>query len=221
MKADLRVYALVDPEHTGGHDLAELAAAVVRGGATLVQLRDKKGTTREMVARARAIRAALEGSRVPLLINDRIDVALAAGAEGVHIGWDDMAADDARRLLGPQAIIGLSINSAGRARTAPLDLLDYVCIGGVFATASKDNPNPPQGIAGVRALADIIRPRAPTGFPVGAIAGITAANAADVIAGGLDGVAVITALSLKPDPETAARELRGIVDRALVARVAA
>lgn len=215
MKVDLRLYALVDPEHTGGHDIAALAGAVVKGGATLVQLRDKKGSTREMVARARAIHAALRGTGVPLLINDRVDVALAAGVEGVHIGWDDMAADDARRLLGRDAIIGLSINSAERARTAPIELLDYVCIGGVFATSSKDNPNPPQGVAGVRAFADIIRPRAPNGFPVGAIAGITAANAGEVIAGGLDGVAVITALSLKSDPEAAARELRGIVDRNL------
>jgi thiamine-phosphate pyrophosphorylase len=96
-----------------------------------------------------------------------------------------------------------------------LDLLDYVCIGGVFATSSKDNPNPPQGVAGVRAFADIIRARAPAGFPVGAIAGITAANAGDVIAGGLDGVAVITALSNDHDPAAAARRLRGIVDGAL------
>jgi thiamine-phosphate pyrophosphorylase len=214
---DLRLYALVDPDTSGGHALADLAARVVAGGATLVQLRDKTGTTRRMIDEARAIRAALARTGVPLLVNDRVDVALAAGAEGVHIGWDDMEAADARRLLGPKAIIGLSINSAERARTAPLELLDYVAIGGVFATTSKDNPNPPQGVSGVAALAQIIRSRAP-GLPVGAIAGIDESNAADVIAAGLDGVAVISALSKRPDPEAAARALRSAVDAGMARR---
>ena len=106
---DLRLYAIVDPEVSGGHDLAELSRELAAGGATLVQLRDKLSDTKAMVERARAIKAAL--GKVPLLINDRVDVALASGADGVHIGWDDMAPEDARRLLGPDAIIGLTINS--------------------------------------------------------------------------------------------------------------
>jgi thiamine-phosphate pyrophosphorylase len=208
---DLRLYALVDPDTSGGHALPDLAAKVVAGGATLVQLRDKSGATRRMIEAARAIHAALAGSGTPLLINDRVDVALAAGAEGVHIGWDDMEAADARRLLGPKAIIGLSINSAERARTAPLDLLDYVAIGGVFATTSKDNPSPPKGVAGVAALAEIVRARAPE-LPIGAIAGIDETNAGDVIAAGFDGVAVISALSKPTDPAEAARRLRAAVE---------
>lgn len=208
---DLRLYALVDPDTPGGHALPVLAAQAVKGGATLVQLRDKTGSTRRMIGEARSIHEALAGTGVPLLINDRVDVALAAGAEGVHIGWDDMEAADARRLLGPKAIIGLSINSAGRARTAPLELLDYVAIGGVFATTSKDNPNPPQGIAGAAELSRIIRDRAP-GLPISAIAGIDETNAADVIAAGFDGVAVISALSKRPDPEAAARALRAAIE---------
>lgn len=211
---DLSLYALVDPDTSGGHALPELAARVVAGGATLVQLRDKSGTTCRMIEEARAIHAALAGSGVPLLINDRVDVALASGAEGVHIGWDDMEAADARRLLGPKAIIGLSINSAERARTAPLELLDYVAIGAVFATMSKDNPNPPKGVAGAAELLSIIRGRAPD-LPVGAIAGIDETNAADVMAAGFDGVAVISALSKRPDPEAAARTLRGAIDAGL------
>ncbi|HEX2215680.1 MAG TPA: thiamine phosphate synthase [Xanthobacteraceae bacterium] len=210
---DLRLYALVDPQRAGRHALSDLAARVVAGGATLVQLRDKSGETKRMIEDARAIRAALAGSRVPFLVNDRVDVALAAGADGVHIGWDDMRAEDARRLLGPKAIIGLSINSAERARTAPLAMLDYVCIGGVFATMSKDNPNSPIGVNGARALAEIVRARAP-GMPVGAIAGIDTSNAASVMAAGFDGVAIISALSMTPDPAAAARELRSIVDAA-------
>src|SRR2546427_9141688 len=134
---DLRLYALVDPEHSGGRDLAELARLVAQGGATLVQLRDKRGDTRLMVERARAIKAALAPFNVPLLINDRVDVALASGADGVHVGQTDMAAEDARRLLGRHAVIGLSIKTTAQAEAAPLDLIDYAGVGGVFATTSK------------------------------------------------------------------------------------
>src|SRR5262247_797361 len=215
---DLRVYALVDPEHSGGRDLAELARLVAQGGATLVQLRDKRSDTRPMVERARAIKAALAPFNVPLLINDRVDVALAAGADGVHVGQDDMAVADARRLLGERAIIGLSVKTPAQAREAPVDLLDYVAIGGVFATASKDNPDPPVGADGLRAIADIVRSRAAKKLPIAAIAGIDHRNAGDVIAAGADGVAVISALSMTGDPAAAARELRAAVDRALTAR---
>src|SRR5258708_33635544 len=109
MLVDLRCYAIVDPEVAGGHELLDPCRMLAAGGATLVQLRDKLSDTRVMVERARAIKLAL--GRVPLLINDRVDVALASGAAGVHIGWDDMAPEDARRLLGPGASVGLTINS--------------------------------------------------------------------------------------------------------------
>ena len=220
MRVDLRLYALVDPERSGGRDTAALAKDLVEGGATLVQLRDKLGSTRRMIEQARAIKAALAKTGVPLLINDQVDVALAAGADGVHVGWDDMAAEDARNLLGREAIIGLSIKTKAQADAAPLALLDYVCIGGVFETMSKDNPDPPIGAAGFRELAAIIRGRAPR-MPVGAIAGIDRSNAAQVVAAGADGIAVISALSLAPDPANAARELRTKVDRALTQRGAA
>lgn len=214
MAVDLRLYALVDPDRAGPHTLPELSRQVVDGGATLLQLRDKTGSTRRMVAAARAIKAAVAGSGVPLLINDRIDVALAAGADGVHIGWDDIEPFDARRLLGPDAIIGLSMKTVAQAEAAPLALLDYVCVGGVFATTSKDNPDPPIGVDGLRTILGAVRARAPD-LPIGAIAGIDASNAADVVRAGVDGVAVISALSLAPDPKAAAAELRGIVDGAL------
>jgi thiamine-phosphate pyrophosphorylase len=211
---DLRLYALVDPEHSGGRDLAELARLVAQGGATLVQLRDKRSETRPMVESARAIKAALAPFNVPLLINDRVDVALASGADGVHVGQEDMAVADARRLLGPDAIIGLSIKTVAQAEAAPIDLLDYVGVGGVFATSSKNNTKPPIGPAGLAQIAAIFRRRAPD-FPLCGIAGIDASNAADVVAAGADGVAVISALSLEGDPQAAARQLRGIVDTAI------
>jgi thiamine-phosphate pyrophosphorylase len=220
MSADLRLYALVDPERAGGRDLAELAWLVARGGATLVQLRDKLNSTQAMVETARAIRSRLAPLGVPLLVNDRADVAFAAGADGVHLGQDDMAVADARRLLGPQAVIGLSIKTLAQAAHAPLEQLDYVCIGGVFATSSKDNPDPPIGLAGLRSILVEMRARDPE-LPIGAIAGIDASNADGVIAAGADGIAVISALSLASDPQAAAGDLRAIVEAALAKRQAA
>jgi thiamine-phosphate pyrophosphorylase len=214
MGVDLRLYAIVDPEHAGGRDLADLARLVAQGGATLVQLRDKRSDTRAMVERACAIKAALTPFNVPLLINDRVDVALAAGAHGVHVGQEDMAVADARRLLGRDAVIGLSIKTTEQAEAAPLELIDYAGVGGVFATTSKDNPKRPIGPAGLARVAAVLRRRVP-GFQLCGIAGITVGNAADVITAGADGVAVISALSLKPDPQAAAHELRGIVDAAI------
>jgi len=216
MMPDLRLYALLDPAVAGGRPLPELAR-LIAGSATLVQLRDKDSDTRVLVEEARALRAVLEPVNLPLLINDRVDVALAAEADGVHIGQDDMAAEDARLLLGRSAIIGLSINTVALAQAAPLEFLDYVAIGGVYSTTSKDNTRPPIGIAGLSEIVRTVRARDPD-FPVCAIAGINAGNAAAVIAAGADGVAGISALSLAPDPAAAARELRAVVDEALKKR---
>jgi len=213
MRVDLRLYALVDPAVAGGRTLAELAASIA-DSATLVQLRDKRGSTRTMVDEARALRAVLEPKDIPLLVNDRVDVALAAEADGVHIGQDDIAPEDARLLLGRRAIIGLSVKTLEQARSAPLDLLDYVAIGGVYGTTSKDNPAAPVGIDGLQAMVEAIRARV-AHYPICAIAGINAGNAAGVISAGADGVAVISALSLAPDPRRAAGELRAVVDNAL------
>jgi thiamine-phosphate pyrophosphorylase len=214
---DLRLYAIVDPRRAGAHALPDLARAVANGGATLVQLRDKLSDTRHLIDEARAIKNALIPSGVPLLINDRVDVALASSADGVHVGQDDMGIEDVRRLLGPKAIIGLSIKTIAQAEAAPTDLLDYVGIGGVFATSSKKNPDPPIGVYGLARIAGVFRRRAPK-LPLVAIAGIEAGNAADVIAAGADGIAVISALSLQADAAAAARALRGIVDAALAKR---
>lgn len=213
---DLRLYALLDPERAN-EPLDELARRVVAGGATLVQLRDKLGSTRTLLKEARDIIRALGRTRVPVLINDRIDVALASGASGVHLGQDDMPVEEARRLLGPKAIIGLSIKTAQQAQAAPVDLLDYACIGGVYATLSKNNPDPPIGVSGLRKIVRILNDRAPK-LRVGAIAGIDQTNVGDVIEAGTDGIAVISALSQAPDPTETARLLRDAVDEALVKR---
>jgi thiamine-phosphate pyrophosphorylase len=217
MTVDLRLNAIVDPERAGGRDLAELARLCAQGGATLIQLRDKLSDTRAMVATARAIKQALAPLAVPFVVNDRIDVALAAEADGVHLGQDDMAIEDARRLLGRGAIVGLSVKTAAQADAAPVELIDYVGSGGVYVTGSKQQKNAPIGPAGLARVIDALHRRAPK-LPVCGIAGIDATNAAEVIAAGADGVAVISALSLAPDPAAAARTLRDIVDAMLAKR---
>jgi thiamine-phosphate pyrophosphorylase len=215
MAVDLRCYAIVDPEVSGGHALPDLCRMLAAGGATLVQLRDKLSDTRVMVERARAIKAAL--GKVPLVINDRVDVALAIGCDGVHIGWDDMAPSDARRLLGPGAIVGLTINSPQRADMTDLGLIDYAGIGGVYGTTSKATGNSPIGVAGMARVIEALHRRKP-GFLTCGIAGINAANAAPVIEAGADGVSVISALSLAKDPRAATQELLRVVDTALAKR---
>ena len=217
MRVDIRLNAIVDPERSGGHDLADLARLCAEGGATLVQLRDKLSETRAMVATARAIKKALAPLAVAFVVNDRVDVALASGADGVHLGQDDMAVEDARKLLGREAIVGLSIKTVAEADAAPVQLIDYVGSGGVYVTLSKQQKNAPIGPEGLARVVAALHRRAPK-LPVCGIAGIDAGNAGAVIAAGADGVAVISALSLVPDPEAAARALREVVDGMLAKR---
>ena len=216
MNVDLRLYALIDPAVAGGRSLGDIAKRIA-GSATLVQLRDKHGSTRQLVEEARELTMVLAPLDIPLLINDRVDVALAAEADGVHIGQDDMSPADARLLLGKTAIIGLSIKTVEQAKAAPLELLDYVGVGGVFSTTSKDTTSPPIGLSGLGAVVQALRARDPK-FPICGIAGINQGNAGDVIMQGADGVAVISALSLAADPTVAARDLLSEVDGALARR---
>ena len=214
---DLSLYGLVDPSRSGGRDLGRLAHAAAKGGATLIQLRDKTAPTRDFVAEAKRVRVALRGTGVPLLINDRIDVALAASADGVHLGQEDMDPHDARRQLGPNTIIGLTVKNEAQVDAAPIGAIDYVAIGGVFETTSKDNPDAPVGIDGLARLVARMRARQ-VDMPICAIAGITDERIPAVIGAGADGVAIISAIFMADDPEAAARRLRARVDAALAGR---
>ncbi len=214
---DLRLYAVLDPTLTAGRDPVACALAAVRGGATLLQLRDKRGAARPVIALARALREALAPTGVPLIVDDRVDVALATAAAGVHLGREDMEPADARRLLGEAALVGVTVHRPAEADAVDPAVADYAGIGPVFVTASKDPGDPPLGPRGLARLIDRLRGRLPR-FPVCGIAGIGAANAASVIEAGADGVAVISALFMAEEVETAARELRTAVDRALAGR---
>ncbi len=216
---DLRLYGVLDPARTGGRDPVALASAAAAGGITLLQLRDKTAGTRALVALARAVMTALAPHAVPLLVNDRVDVAMAAGAAGVHVGLTDMAPDDARRLLGPEAILGVTVHHAHEAAAVPAGIADYAGLGPVYHTASKDPGDPPLSPEGLAVLIDGVRRHHP-GLPVCGIAGIDHGNAASVIAAGADGVAVISDIFMAADVRAAAARLRAVVDAAVSARQA-
>lgn len=213
-KVDYRLNALVDGSLTDIGSLPDLARIAAQNGATLIQYRDKTASTRLMIERAKAISAALHSTGVPLVINDRVDVALAAGAEGVHLGADDMDAETARKLLGNKAIIGLTVKNTEDAERVAASPADYACIGGVFETVSKINPDVPVGIDGFRNLRDMLRVRRPE-MPVGAIAGIDLQRTPQVIAAGADGIAVISAIFRASNIALAAKTFRDTIDAAL------
>lgn len=218
---DLRLYGILDVGVCGsdGSRLAAFAAAAAAGGCTLLQYREKDiADARAALARIRAIHAALAGTGVPLLVNDRVDLALAAGVEGVHLGQTDMHPADARHLLGRAAIIGMTLKTGAQADELYRMPVDYACIGGVFATTSKDNPDPPIGLDGFGRVAFRARLARGTRFPLGAIAGIDASNAAAIIGAGAEGVAVISSLFGGDSVEGRARDLRHRIDSALAAR---
>ena len=199
---DCRLYLVTDRALARGRPLADLVRAAVAGGVTCVQLREKACGTREFIEEARAVQAALRGTGVPLVINDRVDVALAVGAGGVHLGQRDMALADARRLGPPGWIVGVSAESVADAVRAEREGADYVGASPVFATPTKADHAAPLGLAGLRAI------RAAVKLPVVAIGGIHAGNARDVIRAGADGLAVVSAIVAADDPRAAAAELR-------------
>ena len=196
----------------GGRRVVDVAHSAAAGGAGLFQLRDKRGNTRECVRLAREIVAVLQPFGAPLLINDRVDIALAAGAAGVHLGQEDMAPEDARRILPPGGLLGLTVRSRDEAEAAPLELLDYISIGGVFPTGSKEQKSSPIGLEGLREIGSRLRAR---GAPsLCAISGINLDNAAEVVRAGVEGVAVISAVTLAEDPRAAAERLKNCVEAA-------
>ncbi|MEO0327068.1 MAG: thiamine phosphate synthase [Pseudomonadota bacterium] len=206
---DITLYGIIDPDRCQGRSLAELAFASVENGVTLIQLRDKTSNIHQMIDNAKNIKKALEGTGVPLIINDRVDVALAADAQGVHLGQQDMRVEDARKVLGTDAIIGLSIKTIHEAKNCPVEMLDYAFVGGVFQTQSKDNPTA-IGIDGWVERANLIKNLEPD-LPIGAIAGIDQSNIASLFKAGCDGVAIISALYMADDVATSTKTIAKII----------
>lgn len=205
---DYSLYLVTDRQLSQGRAVAAIVAAAVAGGVTCVQLREKSCSTREFLDEARTVRAVLQGTGVPLIINDRVDVALAVGADGVHLGQTDMPIRDARRLVGADMLIGVSAECVDDAVRAEAEGADYIGVSPVFATPTKTDTAPPLGLDGVAAI------RAVVSIPVVGIGGISALNAAAVIRAGCHGVAVVSAIVAAQDPRRAAAELKSIITNA-------
>ncbi len=204
----LRLYLVVGSHDTPG-GLLETVEAALLGGVTAVQLREKSGTDLEIVQSADRLRELCTDHKAAFLLNDRVDLALAAGADGVHLGVDDLPIPAARRLSGTDFWIGFSPDTDTGARSARLEGASYLGVGPVFGTASKSDAGPAIGLSLLKrriAVADL---------PVIGIGGIDASNAASVIKSGAAGVAVMSAILRAPDPRAAAQALRGAVDDAL------
>lgn len=217
---DPRLYFVCGPENANGHPLPDLFRAAAEGGITLAQLRAKHATTREFIELARAIHDALKGTGVPLVINDRVDVAMASGVEGVHIGQEDMEAADARRILGDTAIIGITVKNRAEIKAAPPELVDYHSIGGIHPTPTKNNPNAPLGLDGLSELCRFLDGKWP-GMPRCAISGIDAQTAGPILKAGAKGIAVVRAIAAADDPRAAAAFLRNLIEEALGHEVSA
>ncbi|HID64505.1 MAG TPA: thiamine phosphate synthase [Anaerolineae bacterium] len=205
---DWTLYVITDARLSRGRSHLKVIEAAIEGGATVVQYREKTGTTRQLVQEALALRRLTREASVPLIINDRLDVALAVEADGVHLGVEDMPIPIARHLMGPQAIIGFSPETVEQARQAEADGADYLGVGAVFGTGTKPDAGSPIGVEGLREMVRAVS------IPVVAIGGITAGNAAACIQAGAAGVAVISAVVAAEDVKAAARRLRGQIEKA-------
>jgi thiamine-phosphate pyrophosphorylase len=216
---DPTLYLVTDTALCAPRSVPEVVAAAVAGGVTAVQVRDKTAARRELLALTRAVRAALAPTpHVRLIVNDAVDVALLAGADGVHVGQDDLPADEVRALLGPAALLGVSVGSAAEldgVLTLPAGTVDLVGLGPVWATPTKPDAGTALGLAGTRELA--ARARA-GGLTSVAIGGIHADTAAAVAATGVDGICVVSDICAAPDPAAAARTLRTTLAGELVSR---
>lgn len=199
---DLSLYLVT---HRGSFDLDsffKIIAAAVEGGVTLVQLREKECSAQEMIDIGKHLLHLLQPLNIPLIINDRVDVAHAVQADGVHLGQSDLSVSEARAILGPQAIIGLSVESLEQARNATRENVDYLAASPVFETKTKTDCTQPWGLQGLNELCSLSK------HPIVAIGGINETNVAQVKACGVSGVAVVSAIFDAPCPKTTAHRMR-------------
>ena len=199
------LYLVTDRGLCGDRSLEDVVLRSVRGGARYVQIREKDQSTRDFIEEAVRIKHILEPFHVPLIINDRIDVALAMKADGVHVGQDDMPYAMARALMGPSAIVGLSVERWEDVEEAEVLDCDYIGVSPVFETPTKTDTKGAWGLEGLARIKAFSR------HPLVAIGGLNASNTADVVKAGADCVAVVSAICAVPDPEAASRELSEII----------
>jgi thiamine-phosphate pyrophosphorylase len=201
------LYLVTDAVLSRGRTQAGIVKAAIRGGVTIVQYREKAASTRRMIVEAAELLGICRAAGVPFIVNDRLDVALAIGADGVHVGQDDMPAMAARRLIGEKMLLGVSAGSVEEARKAADDGADYIGASPIFSTPTKPDAPPPLGLDGLRAIAKAVS------VPVVAIGGINRGNAAEMMDAGAAGVAVVSAIVAADDIEAAARSLRAVLEK--------
>jgi len=201
MEIDYSVYLVTDRRILQGRDLLDAVAEAIEGGVTLIQLREKEVSSREFYQIALKVKDLAHSRGVPLLINDRLDIALAVNADGLHIGQEDLPLKVARKLLGPDKIIGLSVSNLEDAVQGEKEGADYLGAGAVYPTTSKDVSESPIGPDGLKKIKDAVS------IPVVGIGGINLFNIEEVKRTGVDGVAVISAIMGAPDIKDAARKL--------------
>ena len=208
----LLLYAVTDSTWLNGRSLPDCVRAAIEAGVTFVQLREKYASFAQKVELARAIVPICRAAGVPFVIDDDVDVALAAGADGVHVGQDDLACAEARRLLGPHAIVGVSAHNVAEALAAQAQGADYLGSGALVATSTKSDvtPLPPDGLAAICAAVDI---------PVVGIGGLNASNIPQFKGLGCAGAAVVSAIFAADDIATATRELREVCDNTFGGRL--
>ncbi len=212
--SQVSVYLVTDPALSNGRSELEIVRAAAAGGVRLFQYRDKRTGKKLYLEKARALATLCRELGVDLILNDHVDVAACVDCAGIHLGQDDLPTSETRRLLGPHKAIGRSTHDPEQARTAIAEGADYINIGPVFATATKDTPVRPVGLEMVRTVAAL------STVPVTTMGGIGLANAAEVIAAGADRIAVVTAITQAPDVEQAARDLVRRVESAKASRSA-
>ncbi len=207
-KVDYSLYLVTDRALSLGRSNLEVIQAAVRGGVTLVQLREKEATTKEFYQEGLKIRAYLKARNIPLIINDRIDMALALDAEGVHLGQEDMPIEAARKILGPQKIIGASVFTPEEAKIAEALGADYLGLSPIFVTETKPELTQHLGIKGIPLLKEAVK------IPVVGIGSMSESNAYEAVKAGLDGVAVVSAICSREDPRAAAAAIKAEIMRA-------
>lgn len=200
------LYLVTDRDLCLGRSLEEVVQKCIRGGVSMVQLREKDLPTRDFVEEALRIKAILDRTGVPLIINDRIDVAMAVEADGVHVGQDDMPYEMARKLLGPEAIIGLSVETEEQVHAAEKCDADYLGVSPIFETPTKTDTKGSWGLSGLSWV------RRNSHHNLVAIGGLNETNIAGAVRAGADGIAVVSALCSAPDPEEIARTLSAIIE---------
>lgn len=191
----------VTDDHQDIETLCSVVKHAIAGGVTMVQIREKHGDVRTFIERARAVKAVMQGSGVPLIINDRVDVALAVDACGVHLGQSDMPVADARRLLGHDKLLGLSVESEEQLLEAQSFAVDYLGVSAIFATPTKTNTVKHWGIEGLTKAVEL------SNLPLVAIGGINDSNIKSVVDTGVDGIALVSAISAVSDPMQASKDL--------------